>query len=157
MDLKLEVIVIPVSDVPRAKAFYEKAGFRLDIEAKPSDDWHCIQFTPPGSECSIIFGKGMTTAEPGSFQGIYLIVPDIEAARAELVERGIEVGEVFHDGAGVFLHGHGKGDFTYPPGFAGKESGRHPDRADYGSFATFTDPDGNGWVLQEVRKRLPGR
>ncbi|WP_144120160.1 VOC family protein [Catellatospora sichuanensis] len=156
MDLKLEVVVLPVADVDRAKSFYEKAGFRLDIDAVVSEDYRCIQFTPPGSECSIIIGKGVTTAAPGSSQGLYLIVPDVEQARAELVGRGIAVGEVFHDGGGLFFHGHDGGGVVHPAD-SPRESGPHPTRADYGSFATFSDPDGNGWVIQEVKKRAPGR
>ncbi|MEV4410368.1 VOC family protein [Catellatospora sp. NPDC049609] len=156
MDLKLEVLVLPVSDVDRAKAFYEQAGFRMDIDAVPNDDFRCVQFTPPGSECSIMIGKGMTNAAPGSFQGIYLIVRDIEAARAELVDRGIEVSEVFHDGDAIFQHGHADGDVVHDVG-APRVPGVYPGNADYGSYATFQDPDGNGWVLQEVNVRAPGR
>lgn len=157
MDLKLEVIVLPVSDVDRAKGFYEAAGFRMDIDHVAGEDYRVVQFTPPGSECSIILGKGVTSAAPGSAQGLYLVVPDVEAARAELVGRGVEVGEVFHDAGGLFHHGHDAGDVSYGAGGDGRVGGPHPDRADYGSYATFGDPDGNGWVLQEVRKRAPGR
>ncbi|MGW7366117.1 VOC family protein [Streptomyces sp. NPDC054841] len=157
MDLKLEVIVLPVSDVDRAKGFYEAAGFRLDIDNVASEDYRCVQFTPPGSEGSIIFGKGVTSAAPGSVQGLYLIVFDIEEARAELIGRGIEVSEVFHDAGGIFHHGHDAGEVIHPAGDEGRVAGPHPARADYGSYATFSDPDGNGWVLQEVRKRAPGR
>ncbi|MFB6704746.1 VOC family protein [Streptomyces sp. NPDC056333] len=157
MDLKLEVIVLPVSDVDRAKGFYEAAGFRTDIDHVAAEDYRVVQFTPPGSECSIILGKGVTSAAPGSVQGLYLVVPDVEAARAELVGRGVEVGEVFHDAGGLFQHGHDAGDVSYGAGGDGRVDGPHPDRADYGSYATFSDPDGNGWVLQEVRKRAPGR
>jgi predicted enzyme related to lactoylglutathione lyase len=156
MDLKLEVFVLPVSDVDRAKAFYEKAGFRLDLDKTAKGDWRGVQFTPPGSECSIIFGKGVTSAEPGSGQGIYLVVSDIEQARAELVERGIEVSEIFHD-ADFFYHGHEGGEVIH--GLEGQQrlAGPQPERASYGSFATFSDPDGNGWVLQEITERFPGR
>ncbi|MGW2558823.1 glyoxalase [Streptomyces sp. NPDC001514] len=157
MDLKLEVIVLPVSDVDRAKSFYEAAGFRMDIDSVASEDYRCVQFTPPGSECSIIIGKGVTSAAPGSVQGLYLIVFDIEEARAELVGRGVEVGEVFHDAEGLFHHGHDAGRVVHHAGDEGRVAGPHPDRADYGSYATFSDPDGNGWVLQEVKKRAPGR
>ncbi|MGW3246098.1 VOC family protein [Streptomyces sp. NPDC001070] len=156
MHLKLEVIVLPVSDVDRAKAFYEKAGFRLDLDKAASEDWRGVQFTPPGSECSIIFGKGITSAAPGSAQGLYLIVTDIEQARAELVERGIEVSEIFHD-AEFFYHGHEGGEVTHQLEGQERLVGSRPDRASYGSFATFSDPDGNGWVLQEITQRLPGR
>ncbi|MEU8079944.1 VOC family protein [Catellatospora citrea] len=156
--MKLELIMLPVSDVDRAKAFYLAAGFRLDVDNAVGENWRAVHLTPPGSEGSIMFGKGITTAPPGSTQGIYLIVPDVEQARADLVGRGIEVSEVFHDSAGVFVHGHdGKGEFTYPADTSTKREGPHPDRAAYGSYATFTDPDGNGWVLQEVGMRAPGR
>ena len=115
MDLKLELIVLPVSDVDRAKAFYEAMGFRLDLDKAASENWRAVHFTPPGSECSIIFGKGLTSVPPGSAQGMYLVVPDIEKSRAELVDRGIEVSEVFHDAGAVFYHGHGGGDLTHDP------------------------------------------
>ncbi len=158
MDMKLELIMLPVSDVDRAKAFYQAAGFRLDVDNAVGENWRAVHLTPPGSEGSIMFGKGITTAAPGSTQGIYLIVPDIEQARADLVARGIEVSDVFHDSAGVFVHGHDdQGEFTYPAGDSSRQEGPHPDRAAYGSYATFTDPDGNGWVLQEVKARAPGR
>ncbi|GGN77776.1 hypothetical protein GCM10011579_060310 [Streptomyces albiflavescens] len=156
MDLKLEVIVLPVSDVDRAKNFYEAAGFRLDIDYVASEDFRGVQFTPPGSECSIIFGKGVTSAPPGSAQGLYLVVFDIEEARAELVGRGVDVSEVFHDGAGLFHHGHDAGRVVHEEE-GDRLTGPHPDRADYGSYADFSDPDGNGWVLQEVKQRAPGR
>ncbi|MBG0850484.1 glyoxalase [Streptomyces spinoverrucosus] len=157
MDLKLELIVLPVSEVDRAKAFYEAAGFRLDLDADVGEDWRAVHFTPPGSECSIIFGKGLTSAAPGSLQGLYLIVFDIEEARAELVGRGIEVSEVFHDAGGVFHHGHEAGAIVHDGKGQGRAAGPHPERASYGSYATFSDPDGNGWVLQEVTQRAPGR
>ncbi len=157
MDLKLELVVLPVSDVDRAKTFYEAAGFRLDLDRAVSDDWRAVHFTPPGSECSIIFGKGLTSAVPGSVQGLYLVVFDIEEARAELVGRGIEVSEVFHDAGGIFYHGHEAGGVVHHGQDQGRVAGPHPDRASYGSYATFSDPDGNGWVLQEVKQRAPGR
>ncbi|SFF96262.1 Glyoxalase-like domain-containing protein [Streptomyces mirabilis] len=122
MDLKLEVFVLPVSDVDRAKAFYEKAGFRLDLDQTANEDWRGVQFTPPGSKCSIIFGKGVASAAPGSAQGVYLVVSDIEQARAELVERGIEVSEIFHD-AGFFYHGH---EGTGHPPHRGAAAARRP-------------------------------
>jgi predicted enzyme related to lactoylglutathione lyase len=147
MDFRLEVVVLPVSDVDRAKQFYEAAGWRLDADFSTSDDFRVVQVTPPGSGASIIFGKGVTTADPGSVQGLMLVVSDIEAARAELVGRGIEVSEVFHDEGGVFHHA----------GTAGRVSGPAPERLSYGSFASFSDPDGNEWFLQEIRQRLPGR
>ncbi|MGX5181674.1 VOC family protein [Streptomyces avermitilis] len=156
MNLKLEMIVLPVSDIDRAKAFYEKVGFRLDVDHSANEDFRIVHFTPPGSECSIIFGEGMTPIAPGSFQGLYLIVSDIEKARAELTGRGIEVSEIFHDAGGVF-HGHEGGDVTHRGPGQERLAGLHPERASYGSFLTFSDPDGNGWVLQEVSQRLPGR
>ncbi|MGW6356887.1 VOC family protein [Streptomyces sp. NPDC055092] len=156
MHLKLEMIVLPVSDIDRAKAFYEKVGFRLDVDYTANEDVRVVHFTPPGSECSITFGQGMTPIAPGSFQGLYLIVSDIEKARAELVGRGIEVSEIFHDAGGLF-HGHEGGDVTHRGPGQERLAGPHPERASYGSFLTFSDPDGNGWVLQEVTQRLPGR
>ncbi|MGS2641946.1 VOC family protein [Streptosporangium sp. LJ11] len=157
MDLKLELIVLPVSDVDRAKAFYEAAGFRLDLDKAVSENWRAVHFTPPGSECSIIFGEGITSAAPGSVQGLYLVVSDIQEARTELVGRGIEVSEIFHDAGGLFYHGHDGGEVAHQIEGQGPMAGPHPDHADYGSYATFSDPDGNGWVLQEVKKRAPGR
>ncbi|MBZ9640947.1 VOC family protein [Streptomyces sp. PSKA30] len=157
MYMKYELTVLPVSDVDRAKAFYEALGFRLDLDKAVSEDWRAVHFTPPGSECSIIFGTGITSAEPGSSQGLYLAVHDIEAARAELVSRGIEVSEIFHDAGGLFFHGHKTGDITHQLEGQDRVVGLHPERASYGSFATFSDPDGNGWVLQEIQQRFPGR
>jgi catechol 2,3-dioxygenase-like lactoylglutathione lyase family enzyme len=145
--MKLEVVVVPVSDVDRAKRFYESLGFRMDIDYVDGEDFRVVQFTPPGSECSIIIGKGITSAAPGSVDGLQLIVLDIEAARAELVGRGVEVSEAFHDAGGVFHHA----------GEEGRVTGPDPERSDYGSFASFSDPDGNGWLLQEVKQRAPGR
>ncbi|MFD7446967.1 VOC family protein [Streptomyces sp. NPDC059909] len=156
MNLKLEMIVLPVSDIDRAKAFYEKVGFRLDVDYTANEDFRVVHFTPPGSECSIIFGKGMTPIAPGSIQGLYLIVSDIEKALAELTGRGIQVSEIFHDAGGLF-HGHEGGDVTHRGPGQERLAGLHPERASYGSYATFSDPDGNGWVLQEVSQRLPGR
>ncbi|HEY9622270.1 MAG TPA: VOC family protein [Crinalium sp.] len=146
-NLKLEVIVLPVADVDRSKDFYKTLGWRLDADFVPSEDFRVVQFTPPGSEASIIFGKGTSSAAPGSVQGLYLIVYDIEAARAELIEHGIEVSEVFHPSNGVFPYG----------GTKGRVAGPDPNRRDYASYASFNDPDGNGWILQEVKTRLPGR
>ena len=156
MDLKLEMIVLPVSDIDRTKAFYEAVGFRLDVDYTASDDFRVVHFTPPGSECSIIFGEGMTSTAPGTIQSLYLIVTDIEEAHAELTSRGIDVSEVFHDAGGLF-HGHEGGDVTHRSPGQERLAGLHPERASYGSFLTFSDPDGNGWVLQEVTQRLPGR
>ncbi|MEV0460472.1 VOC family protein [Catellatospora methionotrophica] len=157
MNLKLELIVLPVSDVDRARAFYEQAGFRLDLDKAAGEQWRAVHLTPPGSEASIMFGTGLTSAAPGSFQGLYLITPDIDQAHADLVGRGIAVSEVFHDDKGLVYHGHGGGGITHDGPGQGRVAGPHPERADYGSFATFSDPDGNGWVLQEVTNRAPGR
>jgi catechol 2,3-dioxygenase-like lactoylglutathione lyase family enzyme len=147
VDMKLEVLVLPVSDVDRAKAFYKGLGFREDIDYVAGDDFRVVQFTPPGSEASIIIGTGITSAVPGSTQGLQLVVRDIEAARAELIGRGADVGEVFHDKGGIFYH--------LAPEW--RVAGPDPKRSSYGSFATFKDPDGNGWVIQEIRTRAPGR
>ncbi|MFF4909142.1 VOC family protein [Streptomyces sp. NPDC001260] len=157
MNMKLELFVLPISDVDRARAFYEKAGFRLDLAKDINEDYRVVHLTPPGSEASIIFGRGLTTALPGSAQGLYLVVTDIEQARAQLVERGIDVSEVFHDGKGVFFHGHDAGDVVHKGQGQERITGPHPERASYGSYATFSDPDGNGWVLQEITQRAPGR
>lgn len=138
IDMKLEVVVIPVSDIDRAKEFYERIGWRLNADRSPSEDFRLVQFTPPGSWCSVHFGKGLTAAAPGSARG-FLIVQDIVAARNELIGAGVEVGEFFHDGP------------------EGKGPGLHPERLTYRSRALFSDPDGNGWQLQEVTTRLPGR
>ena len=146
MDMKLEVLVVPVSDVDRAKAFYTMMGWRLDADFVIDEKFRVVQVTPPGSECSIIFGSGVTTAVPGSVQGLHLVVFDIVAARAELADRGIEISEVFHDAGGIF---HRAGD-------DGRVTGADPERGSYGSFAAFSDPDGNGWLLQEVKVRAPG-
>jgi catechol 2,3-dioxygenase-like lactoylglutathione lyase family enzyme len=135
MDFKLELVLLPVADVDRAKSFYtERLGFHLDVDTAPTEDFRVVQITPPGSACSVSVGNGITDAEPGSVRGLHLVVTDIEAARAELVERGVEVSDVRH--------------------FAGGEwrPGPDPEHHDYGSFADFADPDGNTWVLQEVRR-----
>ena len=147
MDLKLEVLVLPVSDVDRAKRFYEQLGFRLDIDYVGDKDYRVVQFTPPGSECAIIFGAGITSAIAGSVQGLHLVVTDIEVARAELAGRGVKVGGIFHDAGGIFHH----------TGTKDRISGPDPGHRSYGSFAEFSDPDGNGWVLQEIKQRAPGR
>ena len=143
------MVVIPVSDVDRAKEFYGRLGWRLDADFPFDNGFRVVQFTPPGSGCSIQFGTNITSAAPGSAQGLYLIVSDIEAARDELVARGVEVSEVFHAGT--------PGAQFQPDGTSGRVSGPAPDHASYSSFATFSDPDGNGWLLQEVTTRLPGR
>jgi catechol 2,3-dioxygenase-like lactoylglutathione lyase family enzyme len=147
MDMKLEVLVLPVTDVDRAKEFYEQAGFRLDADFVVSPELRIVQLTPPGSPASIIFGTGVSDSAPGSVQNLHLVVPDIVAAQAELAGRGIEISEVWHDADGIF----------HRPGNLNRVSGPSPTRADYGSFASFSDPDGNGWLLQEIVTRLPGR
>ncbi|MGF6233824.1 catechol 2,3-dioxygenase-like lactoylglutathione lyase family enzyme [Inquilinus ginsengisoli] len=146
IDMRLEIVIIPVSDVDRAKRFYGDLGWRLDIDHATADDYRVIQFTPPGSECSVIFGKNVTAAAPGSMQGLHLIVSDIEAAREDLLRRGVEVGEPFHDTGGVFQHSDGRG----------VAAGPNPHRKSYASYASFSDPDGNGWVFQEVTAQLSG-
>ena len=150
-DMKFEIVIIPVSNIDRAKAFYERLGWRLDAEFASGDDFRIMQFTPPGSGCSIIFGKNVTTAAPGSAQGLYLIVSDIAAACDELRGRDVEVSEVFHSD-GTFSG-------TDEPYLFGRRrtSGPDPKQGSYRSFASFHDPDGNGWLLQEVTTRLPGR
>src|SRR5258708_5064079 len=152
VDMKFEIDVIPVSDVDRAKRFYDGLGWRLDADFAAGDDWRVIQFTPPGSGASVIFGKNVTAAAPRSPQGLYLIVSDIKAARDELLRRGVEIGEVFHGAGDV----HAGKDEPYLSGRR-RVSGADPDRRSYGSFASFKDPDGNGWLFQEVTARLPGR
>ncbi len=152
VDMKLEVIVIPVSDVDRSKEFYRKLGWRLDADYESGKDFRILQFTPPGSGCSIIFGKNITAAAPGSAQGLYLIVSDIEAARNELLSRGAEISEVFHDASGVYVGP----DEPYLFGRR-RVSGRDSEHRSYRSFASFHDPDGNGWLFQEITARLPGR
>jgi catechol 2,3-dioxygenase-like lactoylglutathione lyase family enzyme len=152
VDMKLEVVVIPVSDVERAKEFYGSLGWRLDADFAAGDYFRVIQFTPPGSGSSVIFGKNITAAAPGSAQGLYLIVSDIEAAREEMLGRGVEVSEVFHDGGSV----HAGTDDPYLFGRL-RVRDQDPERRSYRSFASFSDPDGNGWLFQEVTARLPGR
>ena len=151
-DMKLEVVVIPVSDVDRAKEFYGRLGWRLDADYDNGKDFRVIQFTPPGSGCSIIFGKNVTPAAPGSAQGLYLIVSDIQAARKALLDRGVEITEVFHDSGGVYAG-------TDEPYLFGRVrvSGPDAEHRSYRSFASFRDPDGNGWLFQEITTRLPGR
>jgi catechol 2,3-dioxygenase-like lactoylglutathione lyase family enzyme len=148
-DLKLEVVVIPVSDVDRAKHFYGNLGWRLDADFPFDNGFRVVQFTPPGSPCSIQFGTNITSAVPGSAQGLYLIASDIEVARNALAARGLKVSEVFHAGT--------PGAQFHPDGTSGRLSGPAPGHASYGSFATFSDPDGNRWLIQEVTERLPGR
>jgi catechol 2,3-dioxygenase-like lactoylglutathione lyase family enzyme len=147
--LKLEVVVIPVADPDRAKEFYAGLGWRLDADFSYDNGYRVVQFTPPGSLCSIQFGSKITGAAPGSAQGLYLIVSDIEAGREELLDKGAKVSEVFHAGA--------PGAQLQPDNLRDRVSGPAPDHRSYSSFATFEDPDGNGWLLQEVTNRLPGR
>jgi catechol 2,3-dioxygenase-like lactoylglutathione lyase family enzyme len=149
VDELLEVVVIPVSDVDRAKDFYTRLGWRLDADFPFDNGFRVVQFTPPGSACSVQFGTNITSAAPGAAQGLYLVVSDIEAARTELAAHGAEVSEVFHPGS--------PGAQFQPDGVSGREPGRAPDDASYGSFATFRDPDGNSWLIQEITTRLPGR
>jgi catechol 2,3-dioxygenase-like lactoylglutathione lyase family enzyme len=151
-DMKLEVVVIPVSDVDRAKRFYGGLGWRLDADFDNGGDHRVIQFTPSGSGCSVIFGRNVTPATPGSAQGLYLIVSDIKAARDELLARGVEISEIFHDADGVYAG-------TDRPYLLGRRrvSGADPEHRTYHSFASFSDPDGNGWLLQEITARFPGR
>jgi catechol 2,3-dioxygenase-like lactoylglutathione lyase family enzyme len=147
MDMKLEVVVIPVSDVDRAKVFYEKLGFRLDIDHVASENFRAVQFTPPNSEASIIFGKGVTSAPPGSIDQLVLAVDDVDATRNDLIARGVDVSEVFHYAGGPFNNSLKNA----------RVGGRDPQGRSYFSFASFEDPDGNGWLLQEITTRLPGR
>src|SRR4051812_3356228 len=140
VDFRYELTVVPVSDVDRAKEFYEqRLGFDVDVDHRAGDSFRVVQLTPPGSACSIAIGTGISSAQPGAYQGMHLVVTDIEAARDELAGRGVEVGEPFHFGAD------------------GQAPGLHPERADYGTFLSFADPDGNGWLVQEVRQRAQGR
>ena len=146
VDLKIEVVVIPVADVDRAKNFYQSLGWRLDGDFSNGKDWRLVQMTPPGSPCSVMFGKGFTTAAPGSVQGTFLVVDNLETARAELSEHGVSVSEVFHFDGDLLV-----------AGTKGRTPGRDPQGRSYFSFASFSDPDGNSWLLQEIKGRLPGR
>jgi catechol 2,3-dioxygenase-like lactoylglutathione lyase family enzyme len=145
--MKLEVVVLPVADVDRAKAFYTQLRWREDIDFVHSAEYRVVQFTPPGSQASIIFGVGITNAAPGSYEGLQLVVSDILAVRDELTAAGVDVSEVFHDETGIFHHA----------GTAGRVAGPAENRGSYGSWASFSDPDGNGWILQEITERAPGR
>jgi catechol 2,3-dioxygenase-like lactoylglutathione lyase family enzyme len=147
VDTKLEVVVVPVSDVDRAETFYKSLGWRLDADFVGDDGFRVVQVTPTGSPCSIIFGSKVSSAEPGSARGLHLVVTDIEAARAEFAAQGVDISPVFHDTGGVFHHA----------GVEGRVEGPDPERRSYGSFASFNDPDGNEWILQEITTRLPGR
>ncbi|EKS38669.1 VOC family protein [Afipia clevelandensis] len=151
-DMKLEIVVIPVSDVDRAKSFYSSLGWRLDADFASGDDFRVIQFTPPSSGCSVIFGKNVTAAAPGSAKGLYLIVSDIESARNDLLGRGVKVSELFHGAGNAYVGA----DEPYLFGRV-RVAGPDPDRSSYRSFASFNDPDGNGWLFQEITGRLPGR
>lgn len=145
VDLKLEVVILPVADVERAKQFYEGLGWRLDADFNNGSVWRGVQMTPPGSPCSVIFGKGLTAAAPGSVQGNFLVVDDVEAARADLITRGANVSEIFHFNGGLYVDG------------TGREPGKDPQGHSYRSWASFSDPDGNSWMMQEITTRLPGR
>jgi catechol 2,3-dioxygenase-like lactoylglutathione lyase family enzyme len=145
--MRFEGLALPVADVDRAKAFYERLGWRLDADVAVDDHYRVVQFTPPGSPASVLFGQGTTAMTPGSLQDLMLVVEDIDAARAELIGHGVDVSEVWHDETGIFHHG----------GIEGRVAGPDPDGNSYGSWASFADPDGNGWLLQEIRERLPGR
>ncbi|MFL6099059.1 MAG: VOC family protein [Actinomycetales bacterium] len=145
--MKLEVVVIPVSDVDRSLQFYKTLGWRVDADLVVTEAYRVVQVTPPGSPASVIFGTGVSSAAPGSSQGLQLVVDDIDAARADLVEQGADVSEVFHDSTGIFHHA----------GSNERVAGPAPEHGSYGSFLSFSDPDGNGWILQEVTTRLPGR
>jgi catechol 2,3-dioxygenase-like lactoylglutathione lyase family enzyme len=147
MEMRLEVVVVPVSDVEKARDFYARLGWRDDANFSGDNGFRVVQMTPPGSACSIIFGTGITSALPGSSDGLQLVVDDIETARDDLVGRGIEVSDVFHDAGGVFHHA----------GSAERVPGTAPDRQSYGSWMSFADPDGNTWFVQEITERLPGR
>ena len=149
MDMKLEVVVVPVTDVDRAKQFYKSLGWREDADFVADEAFRIVQLTPPGSAASIQFGVGLTPAPPGSLRGAYLVVDDIEVARAELVERGARVSEIFHEAR--------LGARFRPVGAPEREPGPATDRQTYGSFLSFDDPDGNGWIVQEITTRLPGR
>src|ERR1700722_13508729 len=152
VDMKFEIVVIPVSDVDRAKEFYAKLGWRVDADFANGEDFRVIQFTPPGSGCSVIFGKNVTAAAPGSARGLYLIVSDIEAARNELAGHGVKVSDAFHGDGDVYAG-------SDEPFLFGRKrvAGGDPEHRSYRSFASFSDPDGNGWLMQEITTRLPGR
>ena len=150
MDMKLEVVVLPVSDVERAKRFYENLGFRQDVDVAPNEHFRAVHLTPPGSEASILFGKGVTTAKPGSIDRLLLAVYDIAATRQELLSKGVDVTEVFHDAGGSTGAG-------FIAATEARAPGPDPQRRSYASYASFSDPDGNVWLLQEIRERLPGR
>lgn len=155
--MKLEAVVLPVSDVDRAKAFYEGLGWRLDADFSDGDDLRLIQMTPPGSGCSIHFGKNLTAAEPGSFADMHLVVTDIEVAREKLAAGGVEASPVYHCANGIACRYRDIGELLPGAGFEERVEGRDPEGQSYSSFVSFSDPDGNGWLLQEITERLPGR
>jgi catechol 2,3-dioxygenase-like lactoylglutathione lyase family enzyme len=144
MELKLEVVVLPVSDVDRALAFYSRMGWRLDVDLAPDAKFRVVQMTPPGSACSVAFGTGVTSAAPGSFQNLHLVASDIVDVRHDLAERGVAISQVFHGAGSAYRR-------------EARIEGLDPNRTSYGSYASFEDPDGNGWILQEITTRLPGR
>jgi len=144
LEMRIEVVVLPVADVDRAKRFYAALGWNLDIDTRRGDDFRIVQFTPPGSGCSVMLGKGITDAAPGSVQNLHLIVSDLDAAREQLLRRGVAVSDAFHDAGGIF----------HRTGAEGHVPGPNPQRKSYASYASFSDPDGNGWVIQEVTARL---
>jgi catechol 2,3-dioxygenase-like lactoylglutathione lyase family enzyme len=150
VDMRLEVVVVPVADVDKAKDFYQGLGWRLDVDISGDDDYRAVHLTPPGSSASILFGRGVTSADPGSIDGQLLAVDDIDAARNELISRGVDVSEVFHDAGGSLGGG-------FIADTARRAPGPDPERRSYASYASFTDPDDNGWLLQELTERLPGR
>jgi catechol 2,3-dioxygenase-like lactoylglutathione lyase family enzyme len=150
VDMKLEVVMVSVADVDKAKDFYQGLGWRLDADVAAGDDYHLVQLTPPGSNASIIFGRGVTSAQPGSIDSLLLAVEDVDAARAELRSRVVDVSEVFHDAGGSLGGG-------FIAGTSRRAPGPDPERRSYASYASFRDPDGNGWLLQEITQRLPGR
>jgi catechol 2,3-dioxygenase-like lactoylglutathione lyase family enzyme len=156
-DMKLEVLLLPISDVDRAKDFYTRAGWRLDADRASSSELRVVQVTPPGSACSVIFGTNLTSAAPGSAQGTHLVVSDIEEARGALLAGGIEVSPSYHCSNGTACRFADAGGNLDPDGAGAREPGPATDHGSYGSFASFADPDGNTWILQEVTERLPGR
>jgi catechol 2,3-dioxygenase-like lactoylglutathione lyase family enzyme len=156
-EMKLEALILPVGDVDRAKEFYERLGWRLDADVEDGEDFRLVQMTPPGSACSIHFGKGLTAAEPGSFADMHLVVSDLEATREDLASKGIEVSEVFHCATGFGCRYRDLGSLLPGSGLDERVSGRDPEGQSYSSFAAFNDPDGNTWLFQEIIERLPGR
>lgn len=156
-EMKLEAVVLPVSDVDRAKDFYERLGWRLDADVEDGEDFRLVQMTPPGSACSVHFGHGLTAAEPGSYADMHLVVSDVEGARADLSAKGIEVTEVFHCVGGFGCRYRDIGELLPGAGLDERASGPDPAGQSYSSFASFSDPDGNTWLFQEITERLPGR